>query len=134
MVGTVVWYNVGDTDELAKVIAARDSKTHATIRLLTGKQRGRELEAPWGIIESERKTHHSHSGYFIEVIVRPQEDCTFTFEAFIRTPDRFSGLPIENKLDPDGHHQTEEIARESGLACAKKKIGSWHAPQSPPNL
>ena len=122
-IGDVVWYVVGDTTELAKLIAVRHSRTHATIRLLTGKQRGRELEAPWGIIESERKTTEPYRDYFIEVRVRPLEDCTFTSGGFITKPHpAFTGLPFETSFETTERHPTEAAARQSGMGFAKKKI------------
>jgi hypothetical protein len=121
--GDVVWYNVHETMELAQIIDIKRTKTHATIRLLTGKQRGQEFEAPWGIIEAERKTSESYRDYFIEVRVRPLEDCTFTSDGFVRKPNpAFTGLPIETSFDTKERHPTEDSARRAGIAFAKKKI------------
>jgi hypothetical protein len=121
--GDVVWYVVGDTTELAKLIAVRHSKTHATIRLLTGEQKGQEFEAPWGVIESERITTEPYREYFIEVAVRPLEDCTFTSGGFVRKPNPVgTGFPFETSFETTEKHPTEDAARRSGLAFAKKKI------------
>jgi hypothetical protein len=49
-IGEMVWYVVGTTREHAKIVAISGS-THATIKLLTGPQSGKEFETPWGIIE-----------------------------------------------------------------------------------
>ena len=55
-VGDIVWYRVGDDTmrQQAKIIAVGGS-THATIKLLTGPQKDREISAPWGIIELVKK-------------------------------------------------------------------------------
>ena len=49
-IGDTVWYEVGSSQEKAKIVAI-SGNTQATIQLLTGPQRGQELEAPWGIIK-----------------------------------------------------------------------------------
>lgn len=122
-VGDVVWYLVGDTTELAKLIAVGHSRTQATIRLLTGKQKGQEFDAPWGVIESERKTTEPYLEYFIEVRVRPLEDGTFTSGGFIRKPNPVgTGLPFETSFETTERHPTEDAARRSGIGFAKKKI------------
>jgi hypothetical protein len=122
-VGDVVWYLVGDTTELAKLIAIGHSRTQATIRLLTGKQKGREFDAPWGVIESERKTTEPYLEYFIEVRVRPLEDGTFTSGGFIRKPNPVgTGLPFETSFETTERHPTEDAALRSGIGFAKKKI------------
>jgi hypothetical protein len=55
-VGDKVWYQVGDDTmrQQAEIIAI-DGNTHATIKLLTGPQKDREISAPWGIIELVKK-------------------------------------------------------------------------------
>jgi hypothetical protein len=122
-VGDVVWYVVGDTTEFAKVIGLGHGRTDATIRLLTGKQKGQEFDAPWGVIESERKTTERYLEYFIEVSVRPLEDGAFTSGGFIRKPNPAgSGLPFETSFETTERHPTEDAARRSGLGFAKKKI------------
>jgi hypothetical protein len=122
-VGDVVWYLVGDTPELARLIDIRPSRTHATIRLLTGKQKGQEFDAPWGVIQSERITTEQYLEYFIEVRVRPLEDGAFTSGGFIRKPNPAStGLPFETSFETTERHPTEDAARLSGLGFAKKKI------------
>ena len=55
-VGDVVWYSSADETELAQIVAIRNTRTHATIRVLTGSQKGQAFEAPWGKIEFERKS------------------------------------------------------------------------------
>ena len=122
-IGDAVWYVVRDTTELAKVTGVRDSRTHATIRLLTGKQKGQAFEAPWGVIESERKTTEQYLKYVIEVSVRPLEDGTFTSGGFIRKPNPVgAGFTFETSFETTERHPTEDAARQSGIAFAKKKI------------
>jgi|SRR5579872_1873453 len=49
-VGDNVAYTVGN-DRLPAKILAINGTTHVMIRLLAGSQAGRELEAPWGVVE-----------------------------------------------------------------------------------
>ena len=122
-VGDVVWYRGEGMNELAEVISIQGTRTHATIRGLTGEIRGHEFEAPWDIIQSVRKTTEFYREYSIEVSVRPLKDGTFTSGGFIRKSNsEFTGLPFETSFETTERHPSEDAARRAGIGFAKKKI------------
>lgn len=53
-VGDVVWYEVGTDLQQAKIVAV-DGTTEANIEILTGPQKGKRINAPWGIIRPLEK-------------------------------------------------------------------------------
>lgn len=53
-IGDTVWYLVGQDRQQAEVLDLR-GRTHVLIRLLTGAERGRELDAPIGIVAPLRE-------------------------------------------------------------------------------
>ncbi|HKV76712.1 MAG TPA: hypothetical protein VJP02_01140 [Candidatus Sulfotelmatobacter sp.] len=51
-VGDVVWYLVGDyTERQQAEIVSIEGTTQARVRILTGPQKGTEIDAPWGVIQ-----------------------------------------------------------------------------------
>ena len=50
-VGDIVHYKIVSQPPEQAVILALESNTEATIRLLTGPERGTVIDSPWGIIE-----------------------------------------------------------------------------------
>ena len=131
-VGDDVWYVVGNDREQARIIGI-EGTTHVRIRLMTGKQKGQKLRAPWGIVHPlKKKTTESYRGWAIELIIWISKDGTFMSEGFIRMPNRAgTGLPIEESFDTSetgGEHPTEDAAIKAGISFAKKKIDSnWKA-------
>jgi hypothetical protein len=52
-VGDVVWYLVGgDTERQQAKIVSIEGTTQARVRILTGPQKGMEIDAPWGVIQT----------------------------------------------------------------------------------
>lgn len=121
-VGDVVWYVSGSDPQPKARITALDGKTHATIRLLSGPEKGKEFLAPWGVIQTYDK-RETYKGWAIQLIPRQLEDGAFSARGFIRKPvPGGSGLPFETSFDNQERHLTEKAAVQAGMVFAKKKI------------
>jgi hypothetical protein len=49
-IGDIVWVTIGNDRQQGEIVSIENA-TEARVRLVTGPEKGRELDAPWGIIE-----------------------------------------------------------------------------------
>ena len=120
-VGDIVHYKIVSQPPEQAVILALKSNTEATIRLLTGPERGTVIDSPWGIIESVMHKE-DYAGSVVEIRVCVLDNA-FSDRGVIRTPNSAgTGLPMLTPVRSTQRHATPEAAMEAGAAFAKKII------------